>query len=60
MPALFWKVMALGPCTKLKGISCWKDNPGEITGSLSSRNNVSLICTLGAMSDAIATAWMHV
>ena len=60
VPALFWKVMVSGPHVKLKVISCWKDNPGEITRSQSSRNNVSLRCTSGVMSDAVAVAWMHV
>ena len=58
MLALFWKVMALGPHTKLKGISCRKDNPSEITRSRSSRNNASPRCMSGVMSDAFAMAWM--
>ena len=58
MLALLWKVMALGPSTKLKRISCWKDNPREITRSQSSRNNASLRYTLEVVSNAIATAWM--
>ena len=52
--------MASGPHAKLKGISCQKDNPGEITGSRSSRNNTSPRCTSGVMSDAVAMAWMHI
>ena len=52
--------MALGPRVKLKGISCRKDNPGEITGSRSSRNNASPRCLSGVMSNAIATAWTRV
>ena len=53
VPALFWKVMALGLHAKLKGISCRKDNPSEITGSQSSRNNASPRCASGVMSDAL-------
>ena len=60
VPALFWRVMALGSSVKLKGISCQKDNPGEITRSRSSRNNVSPRCTSGVMSNTVATAWMHI
>ena len=52
--------MALGPHAKLKGISCRKDNPSEITRSQSSRNNTSPRCTSGVMSDAVAMAWMRI